>query len=56
MYNRGRLTAEDKDVLIVKVIDNLISTPGEFEEFFDKITNNYQSLTPFVVMLIYLAT
>ena len=56
MYNRGRLTYEDQDVLIVKVIDNLISTPEDFEELFDKIKHNYQTLTPFAVMLIYLVT
>ena len=53
-HNFSRLTNEDKDVLIVKVIDNLISTAQDCEEFFNKLSRNCQ--TPFAIMLTYLST
>lgn len=53
-YNYERLTDEDKDVLIMKAIDNLVDSPESCSEFLEEISRRCD--TPYSLMLVYLVT
>lgn len=53
-YNFNRMTNEDKDVLIMKAIDNLVDSPESCSKFLDTVSRHCD--TPYCLMLIYLVT